>query len=47
MLASLPFAHEKLDAYDLALDFVAGADQVIERCLADAVISPISSNESP
>jgi hypothetical protein len=27
----MPFAHEKLDVYNLALDFIALASQVIEQ----------------
>ena len=38
----MPFAHEKLDVYNLALDFLVLADDVIEHPPVDVVTSPIS-----
>jgi hypothetical protein len=43
----MAFDHEKLDVSQLAIEFVANANDIIERLLQGAATSPISSNGRP
>ena len=39
----MPFAHEKLDVYNLALEFLVLADDLIEHLPEEEVILPTNS----
>jgi hypothetical protein len=43
----MAFDHEKLDVYQLAIEFIGNANDIVERLRKGAATSPINFNELP